>query len=236
MKKVFLLGLCCFLVSHLFSEVELSSDGKVRYYEADEEVFFVNDSSNSTLRITKGRMEQKSYDKDQKLLETVTWSDDSTIIEKIKEYTYFDNSVVVESIISDNFVTNKRIIEFYNTQGKLIEEKSFLIVEDNYDLEFTKKYTYNSDKKIKSILLTYSDPAIPVEKTEYVYKKNITQPNTFVYRDSALQKSIEYTSKEEYTETVYFSDAMSIVTEYEKGIPIKEEVYKNGKKLRESQL
>ncbi len=242
MKKVFLLIVCCSVVSLVFPKVELASDGKLRYYEADEEVFFVNNSSNSTLRITMGRMEQKSYDSDQRLLETVTWSDDSSTIEKIKEYSYFDNSFLLESTTTDNFVTMKRFEDFYDKSGNIITQNEYILFQEGEDrlfsFELASTITNVYDKKNNKILsmIECKDTAIPTEKIEYRYTVEDIPPNTNFYKDEVLQKSLNYTSSGDWIESMYFAGDMVIKTFYENSIAVKEEVFKNEHKIREKQL
>ena len=243
MKKLFFFLFSCFVSFIFANDVELSSDGKLRYYEAEQESFFVNSSANTVVRVTDGKMEQKNYDERQRLIKTITWTKDLTKIEKIKEYFYEPESFIAKTIITENFVTMKKVEEIFDAYN-LIQQKNYILLQPdllsegqaNEELEYTKKNTYNSANRILTTTILYENKIPVTEKTVYKYLVADDIADIFLYRDDILQKSVVHSTSKDWIETVIFADSMNIVTFYENATAIKEDVYKNGEKIREIEL
>lgn len=230
---------------HVFTEgTELSSDGKMRYYTADTESFFVNSYANTTVRVTDGIVEQKEYDELQRLTKTIVWSADAKKIEKISQWFYDSDLSVVKKLVTEDFLVMKHIEKTFDTNKNCIQEKSYTLFQQellqdgqsNKKLEYTKIHTYNSLNKILATKTVYEDASLPSEKIEYKYLVDENIANSYLYKDDVLQKSIVYSTVENWEETVFFEDSLNIVTFYEDFTATKEVVYKYGKKIRETEL
>ncbi len=239
----------CVIFSHGFSQesnTSLSSDGRLRYYEADSEGFFVDKGFSSSARVSGDSIVQKKYDDMQRLIREISWLKDAERPVSIREIEYSDGSAFAKMSTTNNFSTMQRIVETYTDAGFISERKEYTLVvsgdssseesETIAELVFTKLFRYDNENRLIEETTTFSDDSSDNEKILYEFKLGNAKADTYSYSNGVLKKSVVYSTSGNWIETVFFSSTLYIKTVYENNEAILEEVYEKGEKIRERSI
>ncbi len=173
--------------------IALSSNGRLRFYEADNERITVGKNNSSIVLSDGERFEQKQYDERQRLVKEVSWSLKNNALDYVKVYSYIENSAYVQKKDTDNFSKMERIIEYYNPDGKVEKEHVYALYEivqnkteisENTDenstadsLESSEEKTEQSTEEETAIEpITYIE--LDEEQTILLYTKDFTYDNS----------------------------------------------------------
>ncbi len=247
MKKSVFIFVCTHLFLMTFSQeanTNISSDGRLRYYSAENEDFFVSKDYSSFARISDGTIVQKKYDDNQRLVKETSWQEDETQPSIIREYMYNGNNVYANSSEENNFSDMLRTIEKYNSDGTLTERAVYSFSKTNdgdIDIEKTnlmylKRFYYDNADRLIEETTNYEDETEYDEQILYEFKLGDDKADIYMYSNEILKKSIVYSSSDNWVETVYFNESLFIKTFYVSDSANLEEVFENGIKIRERQL
>ncbi len=246
MKCYVLIFYLCVIFTQGFSQdsnTSLSSDGRLRYYEADSEEFFVSNDFSTSVRVSGDTIVQKKYDDKQRLLSETSWLLDVEKPVSIRELEYTDASAFAKTSITNNFASMQRIVETYTDAGFISERKEYTLAvsddspseesETTAELVLTKLFRYDNENRIVEETTIFSNESSDNERILFEFKLGEDKADTYTYSNDVLKKSVVYSTSENWIETVFFSSTLYIKTVYENNEAILEEVYENGEKIRE---
>ncbi|MFI3257511.1 MAG: hypothetical protein R3Y36_04350 [Spirochaetales bacterium] len=234
--KFFTLGFYfCLCVTILHSQASVSSDGRLRYFEAGDEHVFVGSDYASLVHASDDRLVQKQYDDLYRLSKETVWLANAISPESVRMYSYESDGAFPMVRTTDNLLTALFTEEVYNESGLLVDYKEYTENATNNEknkLVYQKMLDYDSENRL--IAETYAYATAQSEKVEYMYLQGEHRGDQYRYENDALVSKIIYTSVDDWEETIYFPNNIEVKTIYRDNDIFREEFYQNGIKIRES--
>lgn len=240
-----LLGLSIFFIfcySFLFASDKylLTECGESRLHIFEnEQVAVLSSEEDSILASSDGKYFSRSeYDKKHKLISKILWEnkgEDSIIVSRL-DYNYNENMSFPKDSTFINY-KNMELVKTTFTQNGLTESEKIYILLDKTDFNITQlkteiHYEYNTDSLITQKTIHTYNNNLKTKTEKYVYQtpgKDYAGYDYYV--NEKLQRSIVYSSENEYTDTSYFSNNQYVVASYSGGRLLKEEFFSNSKNI-----
>lgn len=221
----------------------LDSKNRLKRMEYNAEVFIPQKLGDKYVSVHfYGKLAVRTfYDSLYRIIKKETWSISNIKESKIEiqeEYKYHEkNTKPKERIIKSE---NKTVKDLFDENGRIIQNKNYLIQEEKEILQFTTNWKYDKAGNViqeENIENEYDGENIiktNIKKEKFIYKnqkKSQTEdeipPDYEYYEDNILKIKTEYTDVENYVTKIFFEDDFVVTSYYENGKKIKD-VYSVG--------
>lgn len=221
-----------------------NSLNRLQRFVYGEEQFSIGDISSraalgagekSLVSANKNAIFKTELDNRYRVIERTVWQnamslDGISLLSK-KSYTYNkENASTTPTLITEeSFVNNTRTETTMGENGLPAAVRSYRKNQagDTYMPERDVRYTYNSDGNVTMERQTVWNTDGSEEKSTrrvYTYTDVSEIPNTAYYEDDTLRITVEYESDTVYTQTVYFDGGIFVITKFDDGKKVYEEI------------
>ncbi len=212
-------------------------------YDKDRNENLVLTSSSTDLLV------RRTYTKDYTILKKEVFNNPATFNglkkKSLTEYFYSGNEVLKTSK-TEFFDENRYEETQFLPSGKIASIEKYHYEEDKdkkkylqKDSELTFSYDNQGRLSVKKIIQNFQDlnkagKKIITKRTRtYEYKYGAySNPNVFFYENGVLREKLIYTTQTDFTQTLYFDEEFSVVSEFKDGIKVEEIVFLNGNEVR----